>query len=62
MENVLKNDWGPLLAPEFEKEYYRELANFLKEEYSTHVVYPKIEDIFNALEYTSYENTKVVIL
>ncbi|MEG3528315.1 uracil-DNA glycosylase [Bacillus paranthracis] len=62
MENVLKNDWEPLLAPEFEKEYYRKLADFLKEEYSTHVVYPKKEDIFNALEYTSYENTKVVIL
>ncbi|MCU5069268.1 uracil-DNA glycosylase [Bacillus pacificus] len=62
MENVLKNDWGPLLAPEFEKEYYRKLADFLKEEYSTHVVYPKKEYIFNALEYTSYENTKVVIL
>ncbi|MGN4946395.1 uracil-DNA glycosylase [Bacillus cereus group sp. MYBK104-1] len=62
MEKVLKNDWGPLLAPEFEKEYYRKLADFLKEEYSTHVVYPKKEDIFNALEYTSYENTKVVIL
>lgn len=62
MEKVLKNDWGPLLAPEFEKEYYRKLAGFLKEEYSTHVVYPKKEDIFNALEYTSYENTKVVIL
>ncbi|HHQ8911214.1 TPA: uracil-DNA glycosylase [Bacillus cereus] len=62
MENVLKNDWGPLLAPEFEKEYYRKLADFLKEEYNAHVVYPKKEDIFNALEYTSYENTKVVIL
>ncbi|HDR4900828.1 TPA: uracil-DNA glycosylase [Bacillus cereus] len=62
MEKVLKNDWGPLLAPEFEKEYYRKLADFLKEEYSTHIVYPKKEDIFNALEYTSYENTKVVIL
>ncbi|NKW85899.1 uracil-DNA glycosylase [Bacillus cereus] len=62
MKHVLKNDWGPLLAPEFEKEYYRELDVFLKEEYSIHVVYPKKEDIFNALEYTSYENTKVVIL
>ncbi|KAB2459091.1 uracil-DNA glycosylase [Bacillus sp. CH126_4D] len=62
MKNVLKNDWGPLLAPEFEKEYYRKLADFLKEEYSTHVVYPKVEDIFSALAYTSYENTKVVIL
>ncbi|MCH4568967.1 uracil-DNA glycosylase [Bacillus sp. ES1-5] len=62
MKNVLKNDWGPLLALEFEKEYYRKLADFLKEEYSTHVVYPKVEDIFNALAYTSYENAKVVIL
>ncbi|MGH0594075.1 uracil-DNA glycosylase [Bacillus pretiosus] len=62
MKNVLKNDWEPLLAPEFEKEYYCKLADFLKEEYSTHVVYPRIEYIFSALEYTSYENTKVVIL
>ncbi|WP_242240708.1 uracil-DNA glycosylase [Bacillus cereus group sp. BfR-BA-01309] len=62
MKNVLKNDWGSLLAPEFEKEYYHKLADFLKEEYSTHVVYPELENIFSALEYTSYENTKVVIL
>ncbi|WP_433773415.1 uracil-DNA glycosylase [Bacillus wiedmannii] len=62
MENVLKNDWGPLLAPEFEKKYYQSLVGFLKEEYEAHVIYPKKEDIFNALEYTSYENTKVVIL
>lgn len=62
MENILQNDWGPLLGPEFEKEYYQNLANFLKEEYEEHVIYPKVEDIFNALEYTGYENTKVVIL
>ncbi|PQZ53816.1 MULTISPECIES: uracil-DNA glycosylase [Bacillus] len=62
MENILQNDWEPLLGPEFEKEYYQALANFLKEEYEEHVIYPKKEDIFNALQYTSYENTKVVIL
>ncbi|QWU47895.1 uracil-DNA glycosylase [Bacillus sp. NP247] len=62
MENILQNDWGPLLGPEFEKEYYQSLANFLKEEYEAHVIYPKKEDIFNALQYTSYENTKVVVL
>ncbi|QWG47612.1 uracil-DNA glycosylase [Bacillus mycoides] len=62
MENILQNDWGPLLGSEFEKEYYQVLANFLKEEYEEHVIYPKKEDIFNALQYTSYENTKVVIL
>ncbi|HHT7237584.1 MULTISPECIES: uracil-DNA glycosylase [Bacillus] len=62
MENILQNDWGPLLGSEFEKEYYQALANFLKEEYEELVIYPKKEDIFNALQYTSYENTKVVIL
>ncbi|OOQ93060.1 uracil-DNA glycosylase [Bacillus cereus] len=62
MENILQNDWGPLLGSEFEKEYYQALADFLKEEYEEHVIYPKKEDIFNALQYTSYENTKVVIL
>ncbi|WP_439744214.1 uracil-DNA glycosylase [Bacillus pseudomycoides] len=62
MEHILKNDWEPLLAPEFEKPYYQKLRQFLKEEYSTHVIYPKANDIFNALHYTSYEDTKVVIL
>ncbi|MGF9963901.1 uracil-DNA glycosylase [Bacillus rhizoplanae] len=62
MEQILKNDWAPLLAPEFEKPYYEQLQSFLKEEYSTHVVYPKQEDIFNALHYTSYQDTKVLIL
>ncbi|EOP62258.1 uracil-DNA glycosylase [Bacillus cereus VD136] len=62
MEHILKNDWEPLLAPEFEKPYYQKLRQFLKEEYSTHVIYPRANDIFNALHYTSYEDTKVVIL
>ncbi|PEE38488.1 uracil-DNA glycosylase [Bacillus pseudomycoides] len=62
MEHILKNDWEPLLASEFEKPYYQKLRQFLKEEYSTHVIYPKANDIFNALHYTSYEDTKVVIL
>ncbi|SDZ19778.1 uracil-DNA glycosylase [Bacillus sp. 166amftsu] len=62
MEHILKNDWESLLAPEFEKPYYQKLRQFLKEEYSTHVIYPNTNDIFNALHYTSYADTKVVIL
>ncbi|CAI8714463.1 MULTISPECIES: uracil-DNA glycosylase [Bacillus] len=62
MEHILKNDWEPLLAPESEKPYYQKLRQFLKEEYSTHVIYPNANDIFNALHYTSYKDTKVVIL
>lgn len=62
MKQQLKNDWAPLLAAEFEKPYYKKLEQFLDEEYKTQVIYPIASDIFNALHYTSYEDTKVVIL
>ncbi|WP_426452336.1 uracil-DNA glycosylase [Paenibacillus sp. S-38] len=62
MAAILKNDWGQLLAEEFEKEYYLRLREFLKWEYSGHTVYPEMQDIFNALQYTSYRGTKAVIL
>ena len=56
------NDWDSLLADEFKKDYYLSLRNFLKNEYFTRRIYPPMNDIFNALKYTSYENTRVVIL
>ena len=59
---ILKNDWAPLLEEEFEKTYYRQLRGKLKTEYQTKVIYPDKHDIFNALHYTSYRDTKVVII
>ena len=56
------NDWDILLKSEFEKEYYLKLREFLKAEYSSHRIYPSMYDIYNALRYTSYEDTRVVIL
>ena len=56
------NDWDKLLAPEFDKEYYLTLREFLKAEYFSKRIYPPMNDIFNALKYTSYENARVVIL
>ena len=56
------NDWDELLAGYFESEQYQALRRFLVEEYRTHTVYPDMYDIFNALKYTSFANTKVVIL
>ncbi len=55
------NDWDEILAEEFEKEYFLNLRDFLKKEYEEQTIYPPKEDIFNALRYSSYENTKVVI-
>ena len=56
------NDWDGLLSAEFESEYYHALREFLKREYFSSKIYPPMNDIFNALKYTSYENTRVVIL
>ena len=58
----LGNDWDELLKDEFKKEYYLKLREFLKAEYFSRNIYPPMNDIFNALKYTSYENTRVVIL
>ena len=56
------NDWDNILTDEWEKPYYKQLRAFLKSEYSTHRIYPDMHDIFNALKYTSFEDTKVVII
>lgn len=56
------NDWDEVLEGEFEKPYYLELRQFLKSEYETQVIYPDMYNIFNALKYTSYKDTKVLIL
>lgn len=62
MSIEFKNDWNELLHDEFLKDYYIQLRSFLKEEYSTRVIYPSMHDIFNALHYTAYKDVKVVIL
>lgn len=55
------NSWDELLKEEFGKEYFDELLHFVDEEYKNFKIHPDREDIFNALKYASYENTKVVI-
>lgn len=56
------NGWDGILKDEFSKPYYLKLREFLKSEYSTTKVYPDMYDIFNALKYTSFADTKVVII
>ena len=58
------NSWDDILKEEFEKEYYLRLRAFLKEEYlgKKHRIFPEMNNIFNALKYTDYNDVKVVIL
>ncbi len=59
---ILQNDWLDWLGDEFTKPYFLQLRQFLVEEYNTQRIYPDKSDIFNALHFTSYSETKVVIL
>lgn len=59
---IFDNDWQDVLGAEFEKPYYLQLREFLKQEYFTKTVYPPIEDMWSAFRYTPYAKVKVVIL
>lgn len=56
------NEWDALLADEFKKDYYLQLRQFLISEYNSRRIFPPMNDIFNALRYTSYGDVKAVIL
>jgi uracil-DNA glycosylase len=58
----IEESWGRVLSPEFEKDYFRELTDFVKSEYATHTIYPKGKDIFRAFDACPFNDVKVVIL
>lgn len=59
---MITNDWADSLQEEFKQPYYRELYQFVKEEYSHSVVYPPADDIFNAFHFTPLSEVKVLLL
>lgn len=59
---MIDNDWLDAISDEFKKPYYKDLFNFVKNEYSTTVVYPPADDIFNAFHFTPLSEVKVLIL
>ena len=58
----ITNDWADRLRPEYKKDYYRKLFEFIGQEYSRTTVYPPGDDIFNAFHMTPLKNVKVVII
>ncbi len=59
---MITGDWLEAVGDEFKKPYYRDLYQFVKNEYATRVIYPPSEDIFNAMHYTPLKDVKVLIL
>lgn len=59
---IIGNDWDDILKMEFKKSYFQNLMEFIMNEYQTTEVCPAPQDIFNALRFTPYACTRVIIL
>lgn len=58
----IQNDWQPIIEEATNTESYQSLKRFLIDEYEEHIVYPPIEEIWTAFEWTPYKDVKVVII
>ncbi len=58
----IRRSWYDLLKEEFEKPYFKQLQEFLANEYATHTIYPSEDKIFNALNHVPFDKVKVVII
>ncbi|MBR3835095.1 MAG: uracil-DNA glycosylase [Lachnospiraceae bacterium] len=58
----ITNDWAAALAPEYKKDYYKKLFDFIGKEYASGEVFPPGDDIFNAFHLTNLTDVKCVII
>ena len=62
MDVKIESSWKEKLQPEFEKDYFKNLVDFVKNEYQTKKIYPPGKFIFNAFDQCPFDQVKVVIL
>ena len=62
LKNLLQNDWAEYLHKAFTKDYYLRLREYLMHEYREYTIYPSMNDIFNALNFTPFKMVKAVII
>ncbi|MFD2917731.1 uracil-DNA glycosylase [Psychroserpens luteus] len=58
----IHSSWKAILQNEFEKPYFEELMNFVREEYASHKCFPPKDEIFSAFDLCAFEDVKVVII
>lgn len=59
---ILKNDWQDILKNQIHQPYFKRLMDFVHDAYENNQCYPPKNLIFNALNLTTYKETKVLIL
>ncbi len=62
MNVKIEESWKTLLKDEFEKDYFKQLVEFVKQEYKTQTIYPAGKDIFKAFDLCPVDKVKVVII
>ncbi|MCI0750800.1 MAG: uracil-DNA glycosylase [Flammeovirgaceae bacterium] len=62
MDVKIAPSWKNHLKDEFDKPYFKTLADFVKAEYQAQTVYPPGKEIFNAFNYCDFDKVRVVII
>ncbi|MDR2809190.1 MAG: uracil-DNA glycosylase [Tannerellaceae bacterium] len=62
MNVKIEPGWKAQLSAEFEKDYFKRLTDFVRQEYKQGVAYPPGAYIFNAFRLCPFDRVKVVIL
>lgn len=62
MDVQIEDSWKKRLAEEFEKSYFVQLTEFVRNEYRTGTCYPPGKLIFNAFNQCPFDEAKVVII
>lgn len=62
MSVSIHESWKEVLKDEFEKEYFKNLIEFVKTEYTQHTCYPKGNRIFAAFDHCPFDKIEVVII
>ncbi|UGB30849.1 uracil-DNA glycosylase [Metabacillus sp. B2-18] len=62
MKLQMDKSWDSVLGEQFQFDYFKELLEFLREEYEQQTIFPERESIFRALNETPYDKVKAVIL
>src|SRR5690554_2402002 len=62
MDVKMEQHWKEQMKEEFEKEYFKSLTTFIREEYAGKTIYPPAKLIFNAFNSCPFDEVKVVIV
>ena len=59
MDVKIASDWKEILSEEFEKPYFRELTDFVRQEYASRRIFPRGSNIFRAFDKCPFDKLKV---